>query len=328
MKVFKFPALFAKKVKEDRPKAYIHCGTFKTGSSSIQNFLFNNREQLDSVGVLFPKTGLMFHDPEIGQRHWHFAYKFNDIKLWNSLYEKLRKEIKSSNCDTVIFSAEAWSKPGTSESLKELKDRLQSDGFDVYGIIYLRNRYDYGRSLYREFTRRWGNKSTFQQFIAQDLNKKTLNFEKLLRDFIGIFENKSLIIDYEKVGNVVEHFNKVVGIEIEQPLLPQIDKRQNKSLDSLAIELYRLKNSGVDNFNNDEVLKLFPNWIRNSVSEKYPDNYFPEIDKTFREFTRFNKTRVKQLLNYDKHENEEDISSLSELINNIVLDATKEINNK
>ena len=76
------------------------------------------------------------------------------------------------------------------------------------------------------------------------------------------------------------------------------------------------------------MLKLFPNWIRNSVSEKYPANYFPEIDKTFREFTGFNKTRVKQLLNYDKHDNEEDINSLSDLINNIVLDETKEINNK
>lgn len=53
-------------------KIIIHCGAYKTGSSSIQNFCYQKRDLLvNQHNILYPKTGL-FYSKEIGYRHAKF----------------------------------------------------------------------------------------------------------------------------------------------------------------------------------------------------------------------------------------------------------------
>jgi hypothetical protein len=103
-KVFNIPS---GKSSDGLCRVFIHSGSYKTGSSSIQNFLYKNSNELKSNGVLFPETGLMLDKPEVGQRYWHFVYDFNQKELWDSTFNKLIHEISASKCHTVILSAEA-----------------------------------------------------------------------------------------------------------------------------------------------------------------------------------------------------------------------------
>lgn len=52
-------------------KAIIHIGTLKTGSTSIQNSLFSNRELLFKKGVIYPDIGSNF-------QHWGLFTAFMD----------------------------------------------------------------------------------------------------------------------------------------------------------------------------------------------------------------------------------------------------------
>ena len=53
--------------------AYIHIGTHKTGSTSIQDFLFKNRTKLRDRGFLYPLSGI---SPKnlFGQHHLTAAF--------------------------------------------------------------------------------------------------------------------------------------------------------------------------------------------------------------------------------------------------------------
>ena len=52
-------------------KAIIHIGTLKTGSTSIQNSLFSNRELLLNRGIIYPDIGSNF-------QHWGLFTAFMD----------------------------------------------------------------------------------------------------------------------------------------------------------------------------------------------------------------------------------------------------------
>jgi hypothetical protein len=47
-------------------KLIIHCGTYKTGSSSLQNYLYETGENSQ---FSYAKSGLFTKEPEVGFRH-------------------------------------------------------------------------------------------------------------------------------------------------------------------------------------------------------------------------------------------------------------------
>jgi hypothetical protein len=294
-------------------RVFIHCGSYKTGSSSIQNDLYKNRNELVSNGVLFPKTGLMLDKPEIGQRHWHFVYKFNQKEFWDSIFDKLIREISASKCHTVILSAEAWSRVSALDSLQELTERLKILGFDVFGIMYLRNRYDYGRALYREVIRRWGSKFTFEQYISQKFNKNTISLTKLVSGFKDIFEDKAIFRDYAEIEDVLKDFNQIVGINSIGDISVNC-LRQNTGWSAVDAELQRFKNVGFDENLISKAALNIPTWIRESVAEQYPVGFFGDADDSFELHTGFSSQQTHKILYVDKLSSMHDIKPLSELI--------------
>ncbi|EAM0837733.1 hypothetical protein D4A63_09900, partial [Campylobacter coli] len=76
--------------------AYVHIGTPKTGTTTIQNFLFN-QDKIKKYGFYYPKNFIS------KQQHWPLmtAVKTQKINL-----KLLLAEIKGSKCEKVIFSSE------------------------------------------------------------------------------------------------------------------------------------------------------------------------------------------------------------------------------
>src|SRR5690554_1086866 len=88
-------------------KLIVHIGTHKTASTFIQKGLSENYEKLLGYGCLYPKSG------RIGQgSHHNLQFEITGDKRFKSErggWEELRAEIRSSRCDTVLLSCEAFS---------------------------------------------------------------------------------------------------------------------------------------------------------------------------------------------------------------------------
>lgn len=74
---------------------YLHIGTHRTGSTSIQRFLANGEEALADRGVIYPKTGRP--DTEWSNRyghhllHWSLVGKngVSSDQVWRDLQEEI-----------------------------------------------------------------------------------------------------------------------------------------------------------------------------------------------------------------------------------------------
>jgi hypothetical protein len=148
-------------------KIFIHAGTFKTGSSALQNSLYHQRENLLSNGVLYPLTGLMEDGDSIGYRHSKFVYEYGK-GTYPKLIDELKHEIEIHKPKTLIMSSEAWSRPEATKSLLFLINFLQTYSTDKISLYFVvRNVFDYAVSHYREFVRRWGWSLDFGDYLEE-----------------------------------------------------------------------------------------------------------------------------------------------------------------
>lgn len=148
------------------PTIYLHVGLFKTGTTAIQDSLFQARRRLADYSVHYPDLGgYGVGDPGPRANHsLHFRLAFANpesierIVLKNRgssvsaahryvrMLRKLSRQRIQRACSTledkiyrkVIFSGEGITELA-SEELAELRDFLESSGSRVIVVVYLRN---------------------------------------------------------------------------------------------------------------------------------------------------------------------------------------------
>ena len=96
------------------PNLYLHIGTAKTGTTSIQQFLLQNREKfLDQFNLLIPRTG---QDPHKGAHH-PLAFSFVEASQRNAFqnaaspqqYTKdMQRELRGNGADVLLTSECFW----------------------------------------------------------------------------------------------------------------------------------------------------------------------------------------------------------------------------
>jgi len=138
----------------------IHIGTPKTGSTTLQEFFYKNKKNLDKKDIFFPKT--------FGEKNHVNLYKYSlDIektshgRIRSGLRNKesienfridIRKsfqdEIKNQNCSKILLSAEELSKLESLNEIKFLKKFLDEFVKEYKIIIYLRPQHEYEISRY------------------------------------------------------------------------------------------------------------------------------------------------------------------------------------
>jgi hypothetical protein len=126
-------------------KILLHVGTHKTGSTSIQQTLFNNREILRANNI---------HYLEFGSNHWHIYSAFMN-KPWDwfehrrmgrdkagveemnaATIRDVEAEIKSSECDNILISSEYLAQL-PKRKIYNLRTYLQAMG-EVTVVYYCR----------------------------------------------------------------------------------------------------------------------------------------------------------------------------------------------
>lgn len=220
--------------------AILHLGTYKTGSSSIQNLLYANRDRLAAQDVLYPEAGLIKSEV-IGYRHRNLVIRYMKGALTTYVTEPLRRELDENRQGRVIISNESWSSPRHLPMLGGFAADLQDMGFDrVAGIGFLRRLVDYRVSHYREFTYNQGNAIPFGSYVLG--TPGVFDYLFLARNFRAIFGADLHLLRYGAAGDSVAAFFAAAGIPDLLPGLTPIAKANVKPVGALGIEVIRQAN--------------------------------------------------------------------------------------
>lgn len=221
-------------------RAVLHLGTYKTGSSSLQNLLHANRDLLRDNDVLYPVNG-MINDPKLGFRHFPLIRDFMQGKT-GVLPRALGREITESGCGTVLFSAEAWSAPLHQSHLTRFVCALEEFGFDdIQGIVLFRNLTDYHVSHFREFTVNQRNATPYRDYVRRPAG--LFDYLFLLQGYRGLFGNRLQVIPYDRVDDACGAVMQAAGLADLFARLQPVPKANVKKIDALDVEAIRCCNA-------------------------------------------------------------------------------------
>jgi len=160
------------------PDCFLHVGTHKTGSSAIQAFLLEKREQLLAHGVLVPSAGLPpngNHVPLIRALYSPPAQRDQ------SLLASLTDEITKYSTHTVLLSSEHLEHHLRVRARSEVVDFFQSRGYTVKLVCVVRPQYERINSSYAQFTKAFRWNLNVNLYVSRALFVNSLFYSRWLR---------------------------------------------------------------------------------------------------------------------------------------------------
>lgn len=196
---------------------YLHIGTHKTGSTSIQRFLAQADEKLLEQGILYPEAGRP--DTEWSNRYgqhelcWSIVGKrgIEDEQVWNDL----RREIGEHPGQRVVISAEGF-EGCTSDEIRRVVAHL--DPHPICVVVYLRPPVHFLRSAYKQRMKMGTYTGSFVRFVKEMIPR--CNYLDLVSRWEQFDEVESIDIRlFDKVKRepgLAASFAEAVGIDFEK----------------------------------------------------------------------------------------------------------------
>jgi hypothetical protein len=239
-------------------QVYLHLGTQKTGTTSIQGYLNHNREKFRqcNVSVFTPDADkgvseahklrniieLIQEMARTGARHWGDSQR----QLLNASLTC----IKESATDNIILSEELfWNAictPGKRSLLSEFIDGLEAFA-EIKVVVYLRRQDLFLMSLYQQRLRGGKmNGKTCQRWIASFIESPNVisNYEENLRYLLSRFSKDSIAVRPFETGQLREQslfadfmncVDQKITDEFEVP-----NTRRNPGLSPALAEIIRI----------------------------------------------------------------------------------------
>jgi len=239
-------------------KLFLHIGTRKTATSSIQKAIYNNREIFEKSGLYYPKNWREAHNLEI---YCLFSdhpekYSFNVFNNYTKEQveennrvnrENIINEINNTECENILFSAEDASAL-SKNNVVNLKKFINSDLniTDVQVIVGVRDILTYITS-------------DLQQLIKDGVGRVNINHYKNLyrakiEPYIEVFGEENIIV--YKFEDSIKHELGPVGyfcdiINVPRDVSSAITTdRTNEGISNKAIDLIEYINLRVPLINN------------------------------------------------------------------------------
>ena len=261
-------------------KIFLHIGSEKTGTTTIQRTLATNRQKLQENHVLFPRS--------LGETN-HFdlsVHCLDDDRLTplrqlrslvnseqinqerNQIENRFIAEVKAIKPKIIILSSEQLSsnvwKVSEVERLKIFLNKISSD---IKVLCYLRRQDEMALSSYSTQVKA-GQTSEFNPKVI-NFDKPKFNFKVLLELWTSVFPKN--MIDVRIFDNrfldtdIITDFKKAVSISnIEISSIPT----QNQSLDKLNLEILRRMNEYLPKHGNSQGSRGNLQEILTSLSNK------------------------------------------------------------
>jgi FtsZ-binding cell division protein ZapB len=312
---------------------YLHIGTTKTGTSSIQEFLQENREALTRQGYCFPKAQRKYpHTCSNRNAHFLTADYFLEDGSHNTDLEKevlLEGMSHLLQCfeqfDNIILSEEAiWrvSARTRKELFPYLLEHSQKNGYTVKIVVYLRRQDAYIISNWNQCIKHCTSPhrtATLEDRVEQIIRKEkyVVNYAKRLDEISGFFGKENLIVrryepDSWYHGSIIEDFLHAIGIELTEDFLPPA-RMVNLSLQGNTIEIQRIINKD-DTLTTNECVYFGKNLRRLAPEsgQRYPCSMLSreETENLLKKFKTGNSRVAKEYIGDGKPLFSEEISDL------------------
>lgn len=268
----------------------IHVGAGKTGSTSIQQYLKSNFNELKDSSVLY--AGLLFNTLELDQEWKNNPWIFNE----SSPADKLIKEAevyadyaKSNKINTIILSNESFC--NRIDLLLPFFSYLK-EHYSLNIIYYVRDVYKWSISAYKQWNIKHktynGNILAFEDYLKTKPYTILSDVIELLND--TDFKENLIIRNFDSLegGDVTFDFLSAIGLEKNKGL------RTNEGLSIYDMPVYYFNNnlseSPILPTEGEEIVKKLDSFSK--VSEEYINkvnfsNDIPrDIEKSLNETTK------------------------------------------
>jgi hypothetical protein len=226
-----FPIFHTKPVPGPK-RIYLHIGTHKTGSTSIQAFLRANRRRLEKHGIsLFNGSIDRFNHIElylaaIRPERDSFAKQKLRIKTGPSFTAVVRGRVASflasSRTSSVLMTTEGLSLLRHADEIERLRLLLDADHNQVSVILYLREREQFIESYKKQIFKVPGRAFSDDPASVFYVEPGTwlTDYDAIIDAFRGGFGKDAVsIIDYdaeiERRGDVLPSFVEALGLRPE-----------------------------------------------------------------------------------------------------------------
>ena len=263
-----------------RKTIYLHIGIPKTGTTTIQKYLVENRGILNGEGFLVPWQSrkeninhiylVNYAADESGMYRFRFVCNTRNVRQIRSFRKKfkrdLRNEIMGYEGSNVILSNEHCYKYLTStEELIRLRDLFEGLYDELKIIVYIREQSEHLCSQYSTAVK---NSMTKVIMGIEDFAKRTFyNYNEMLRPWEEVFGIDNIVLrvfDREKLtgGDIISDFCHITGMKEHKSQ----ELNMNVSLNVKQCEFLRIINSNLPNLRN-------PNgfWARGLINRMVTD---------------------------------------------------------
>lgn len=232
----------------------LHIGMRKTGTSSIQSFLRNNRDQLRVHGYLYPFTpGQARHTSlslSVKSRlelenspEWWREKKSDPVKFREHFARRLIGEVEKTSVSNVLLSDEDLYR-ASDLALQRLRSLMNRIAGRLRIVVYLRRQDDHAISLYQEMVKK-GEIRRLDTWIQQDLSR-IYDYDTRLKRIADVLTPEGVIVrrfepEIFAAGSLHSDFLEAAGVPSgDSDWL--VGGNSNESLDSESVEFLRLLN--------------------------------------------------------------------------------------
>jgi hypothetical protein len=236
---------------------YIHIGTFKTGTTSIQRFLKDNRELLETRGLYIPSTQLLAHHPlplSLIKKYSRWRGGWRDFQGGpDEIWSRMLDEISQTDCQKVLISSESFCdlvnencRQSSDIFGKYLKSKLEP--YDVKIICYLRGIEPYLKSIYQESIKITSRTISMSQEVEGLFQRESIHLKpSIYLDFFSrLFGQDSIIVREYSKGKLAggDSVKDILGIFGCADLYDEDTAiRSNPSLTAREIKIKRALNA-------------------------------------------------------------------------------------
>lgn len=304
------------------PTLYIHMGTPKTATTSIQMFFVENQEHFREKGYSYPLLDFVY--PHVAhRRNGHFLVgrvfnpdKTENVEMEQELWERGLAMIHGEfeKYPNVILSDEnIWhaSLGSKFEFWEKIKADAAEHGYDIKVIVYLRRQDGLAISwLSQQVKEGWNTNACIKWTSFKKKTRKiVLNYYNHLEKIAAVIGKENIIVrvfergKFKGNGNTIfSDFLEAVGLEYKDEY--QITEAEaNKSLTGNSQEIMRIVNSVLPD--NPRVVAFMRNAAMACEELKDPENNFTmfskeELTAFLKRYEKCNESIAKEYLHQDE----------------------------
>lgn len=225
----------------------LHIGNPSAGSTSLQEFFFENRSALRKSGVAYPTSALGGI-----KAHHNLAWSLSPLPWMKRQFDpsgltldKLAAELRRFNFDVIILSSEHFSVLANSpSSISALNQFAVDNDLAIDIALFVRPQHTYLNSLYAQLTKRLNCGVYFRHFLETMIDDQHFDYAKSASAWGSESRMRLVPVPFhrdEPGRELIKNFCKAVGIadRLQQSLADSSATLLNTRPGALTIETCR-----------------------------------------------------------------------------------------